>query len=187
MLIFICGMGGTGKDSILKKILKIKYIEKLVCFTTREIRSKEREGVDYYFVSQEKFNEMLSSNSFLECREYKIIDRVVNYATQRYSDFNKIYVSCGSIDQFVNIKRENEDTTIGIFIKSSARDRINRMLKRAKEESQVIEACRRVYADERDFLDIKEQFHPDYEILNSDGKIDQVILEVEGIIRSLQK
>jgi len=58
---------GTGKTTLIKKLLKkIPNLYFSVSHTTREKRENEREGNDYYFISESKFKEMIKRNKFIE-------------------------------------------------------------------------------------------------------------------------
>lgn len=66
-IVVISGPSGSGKTTVAGK-LKEKYsmIEFSVSHTTRKKRPEEKEGVDYYFVSEKKFREMISDGKFVE-------------------------------------------------------------------------------------------------------------------------
>jgi guanylate kinase len=65
--IFISGPSGVGKSSIIKEILKRKVgIVLSVSYTTRPPRPGEHDGIDYFFVSRNTFEEMIEKGSFLE-------------------------------------------------------------------------------------------------------------------------
>tara|TARA_Y100000591_G_C21679512_1_gene617317 strand:- start:219 stop:815 length:597 start_codon:yes stop_codon:yes gene_type:complete len=67
LLIIISSPSGTGKTSVCKKIINYDNKVKLsVSHTTRAPRDNEINGVDYFFISSEKFNSKISSQSFLE-------------------------------------------------------------------------------------------------------------------------
>lgn len=70
-LIVISGFSGVGKTSITKGLLQLNdnYI-KSISVTTRKMRSGERNGVDYDFVSTEQFLEMEKDGKFLETTIY---------------------------------------------------------------------------------------------------------------------
>lgn len=69
---FIVGSSGSGKNEVLnilsKKIDKSKFI---ISYTTREPRLNETNGVEYLFISNEKFIEMKFKLMFLESTEYE--------------------------------------------------------------------------------------------------------------------
>ena len=66
-LIVISAPSGTGKTTVVKKLLeKIPNIAASVSFTTRPMRENEREGIDYFFVDKRKFESMVDSKQFIE-------------------------------------------------------------------------------------------------------------------------
>ena len=67
LLIIISSPSGAGKTSICKKIInQDKRIKLSVSHTTRSPRDNEINGVDYFFVSSDKFNNKITDQSFLE-------------------------------------------------------------------------------------------------------------------------
>ncbi|MFN4226912.1 MAG: guanylate kinase [Candidatus Ratteibacteria bacterium] len=67
-LIFVLSApSGTGKTTI-QKILKseLKDIDIITTYTTRKPRKNEINGIDYNFVSKEKFEKMIENNEFAE-------------------------------------------------------------------------------------------------------------------------
>ena len=70
-LIVISGASGVGKGTVLKRMMELR--EDLffsVSATTRPPRPGEEDGVHYYFVTRETFEEMISKGEFLEYDEH---------------------------------------------------------------------------------------------------------------------
>jgi guanylate kinase len=65
-LIVLSGPGGVGKSTIAAYIRKNKTFWVSVSSTTREPRPKEKNGVDYFFLTDEQFDDEISRNHFLE-------------------------------------------------------------------------------------------------------------------------
>ena len=66
-LFVISGASGVGKSTVLAKVMQErKDLTFSVSATTREPRPGEVEGVSYYFVSKEKFLDMIVKGEFLE-------------------------------------------------------------------------------------------------------------------------
>ena len=70
-LIIITGPSGVGKGTIVKKILaKDKDIWLSISATTRNPRMGEKDGVNYYFISDERFKDMIAKKEFLEWAQF---------------------------------------------------------------------------------------------------------------------
>ena len=76
LLFVISGPSGVGKGTIREEIFEIfPDLIYSVSVTTRSLRKGEREGIDYYFVSENEFEKMIKANKFAEWalvhRDYK--------------------------------------------------------------------------------------------------------------------
>ena len=70
-LFIISAPSGTGKGSVIKKILEEKpELVYSISATTRKPREGEKNGVDYFFVSHEEFEKMIAENEFFEYARY---------------------------------------------------------------------------------------------------------------------
>lgn len=71
LLIVISGPAGTGKGTVVGRLLeKNPNIKLSISKTTRKPRPGEKEGVNYFFVSREQFEEEIKNERFLEYAEY---------------------------------------------------------------------------------------------------------------------
>lgn len=71
LLIVVSGPSGAGKDAICQKLIKENSnIWMSVSMTTRKPRPLEKDGVDYFFVSSEEFENKINDNTFLEYASY---------------------------------------------------------------------------------------------------------------------
>ena len=58
---------GTGKTSVIKKLMtQDNNLKFSISATTRKPREGEKDGVDYYYISDEKYNELLEQDAFYE-------------------------------------------------------------------------------------------------------------------------
>ena len=64
-LIVISGPSGSGKDSICERLKEYKenFYVSISC-TTRKPRSGEEDGINYYFLSKEEFEEKIEKDDF---------------------------------------------------------------------------------------------------------------------------
>lgn len=71
LLLVISGFAGSGKGTICKELMQ-RYDNYAfsVSATTRDPRPGEQDGVDYFFISRERFLEMIEAKELLEYAQY---------------------------------------------------------------------------------------------------------------------
>ena len=69
-LFVVSGPSGCGKGTVLEEIRKDPTVHISVSATTREPRPGEVDGVNYYFMTAEKFQEMVQQDGMLESAQY---------------------------------------------------------------------------------------------------------------------
>ena len=70
LLFVLVGPGGAGKNTLMTILMqRLPTLQKLVTATTRNVRANEVEGIDHYFVSLERFRELLIQGELLEHTE----------------------------------------------------------------------------------------------------------------------
>lgn len=66
-LYIVAAPSGGGKTSLVRKLIEsLDDIEVSISHTTRPIRPGEKNGIDYFFVEENEFIEMVNSNAFIE-------------------------------------------------------------------------------------------------------------------------
>jgi len=66
-LVVVSAPSGTGKTTIVKKLASQRdNFVASISYTTRAIRANEADGVDYIFIDQQLFTEMVNKNMFIE-------------------------------------------------------------------------------------------------------------------------
>ena len=71
MLVVLSAPSGCGKDTVFKELCKRRNdIVKSVSATTRNPREGEKDGVDYYFKTEEEFKRLINSKGLLEYTVY---------------------------------------------------------------------------------------------------------------------
>lgn len=67
LLVVVSGPSGTGKGTLCKELRRqVPELQYSISVTTRPPRPGEKDGVNYYYLSKEKFEEMLANDEFLE-------------------------------------------------------------------------------------------------------------------------
>lgn len=70
-IIIISGPSGVGKGTVLREVMRRRpELRFSVSATTRPIRPSETDGVNYYFITKETFEQMIEANELLEYATY---------------------------------------------------------------------------------------------------------------------
>ena len=87
-LVVLSAPSGSGKTSLVKELLKEKLnLGFSISATSRAPRGKEKNSLDYYFLSHEEFVDKINENAFLE---YEEVYKGTFYGTLK-SEIKKIY------------------------------------------------------------------------------------------------
>ena len=122
VLTFI-GPSGSGKTTIMNMLLeKYKCMKRVVSYTTRPLRWGEIKDLDYHYVSEKEFLEMMDKGEFLESSSY-----MGHYYGTAYKDIEKLQDS-GYMPVFVL------DINGAIAIKKHFKNAINIFVKRDKDD-----------------------------------------------------
>jgi guanylate kinase len=69
-LLVLSGPGGVGKSTVAKELRKVANFYVSISATTRKPRHNEHEGIDYFFVTDDQFEERKAAGDFLEWAEF---------------------------------------------------------------------------------------------------------------------
>jgi len=179
LLIVISGPSGAGKDAVLTKMKELDCpLEYVVTVTTRSQRGKERDNVDYHFISTERFQEMVERKEFLEWANvygnwYGVPKKPIKQALDKGQD---IIVKV-DIQGAATIKKILPQAVF-IFLVPPAIEELVLRLKQRHTESPFDLALRTKTAEE----EIKQLSLFDYIVVNKQGEIDLAVSEIKAII-----
>lgn len=180
MLFVLLGRSGSGKSTILKKLVDITGFNEIVTYTTRPIREKEQNGVDYHFVTDKEFEDMLYNEQivayqYIEDRKWHYgmnVEDIRKLSTNQIKeDEHAIVVATPSgYNELKDIMGKN---VIGIYIDVEPDILIKRSLMR-ENKPDVKEMCRRFLSDDYDFSHISY----DFKVTNNGKKVDDTVLRI---------
>lgn len=160
-LFYIMGKSATGKDTIYKKIKEKIEINSYVSYTTRPIRSGEKDGIDYNFISFDEVSKYENENNVIESRTYQTVHGPWIYLTindeQLSQEGNILTVgTLESYEKIIDYFKDNKEVKVfPIYICVDEDERRKRAI--AREEKQANpkfeEMERRLKADNIDFSD----------------------------------
>ena len=160
-ILILVGESASGKSTIEKSLVKDYGFQKVISYTSRPARTGEIDGIDYHFISKEKFEELQSKNFFAEIGKYRNW-----YYGSSVEDCKKDkVVAVLTPHGFRQMKRYKNLDIISFYINIPRRDRMIKILQRGDE----IEECyRRSLSDVGQFDGISDEV--DF-VINNDGYI----------------
>lgn len=190
----ITGKSSTGKDTLFKKILNDPKLclKTIVPYTTRPIRSGEKNGVEYFFCSEEQVKTLEQEGKIIELREYHTVHGIWKYFTVDDGQVqlsHQNYLMIGTLESYRKIRDYyGKQNVIPIYIEVEDGERLSRALSRERVQKQpkYEELCRRFLADAADFSEeklkeagITRRFVND-RMEETEKEIREVILESNG-------
>ena len=161
-MIILVGKTCSGKSSVAN-ILQNQYgFKRVVTYTTRPPRENEKDGVDYNFISAEKFDELKLKDFFFETTSYNVASGETWYygtAKESLCDECCIVMNPDGLKKMKNLLDPDEFHIRVFYLNVSEGSQYNRLRKRG---DQPDEATRRIEADKTDFADISSYY--DYAI-----------------------
>ena len=181
--IVLSSPSGAGKTTITKKISqKYPKIKISISHTTRKPRSNEIDGVDYHFVSKDKFENLIKENKFYEYA--KIFDNYYGTSKQSVNKLHKEnYDVVFDIDWqgTKQLSKYKELNLIKIFILPPNKKELkNRLINRNQDNNQTVEKRLNQYEN-----DIQHWSDYDYVLINQD--LESCFNQIEKIIENHKK
>lgn len=152
----IIGESGSGKDTILQEVFR-KYpnLHKVINCTSRPIREKEQDGVNYYFYSVEEFQDKIKRGEILE---YAIFNNW--YYGTSFDSLKEDQINIGAFNPAAirQLIMRDDVQLITVYLRRPAKLRLLGQLNR-EDDPNVSEIIRRAAADEKDFANLDFSYH----------------------------
>ena len=181
LLIILSGPSGVGKGTVRHHIMREHRIDLTysISMTTRPIRDKETDGVDYYFVTPEEFQRNIDNDNFLEWAEFvgnrygTPKDKVEELRNQGKNVLLEIEIN-GATQVFEKVK---DDRVISFFLMPPNVEALEKRIRKRKSETEDV-IQERLKKGEKE-MGMTE--HYDYIILND--RITRAAREIEDLIK----
>lgn len=178
-VIIFSAPSGSGKSTIISQLLqKFTNFEFSISATSRAPRGEEKNGVDYYFLSQEEFKTRVENDEFLE---YEEVYAGTSYGTLK-SELERIWAE-GNVVIFdvdvvggMNIKKILKDDALSVFIMPPSVETLReRLVSRNTDTAEAIE--KRVAKAEKEI-----SYSPEFDKIVVNDVLEQAVADVESII-----
>ena len=181
--ITISAPSGSGKTTLCKALQLVEpEIEWSISYTTREKRSIEQNAVDYFFISEEEFEELIIQGHFVEWQNvhgFYYGTSVSNLENAIKND--KIMLIEMDVKGSMSIKKLFPDQTFSIFIMPPSILQLRERLRsRGTDSERRINIRLKRFQEEMEF---REKF--DYVMINED--LDLAKIELQKTINKLKQ
>lgn len=177
ILFVITAPSGAGKTTLIKKIMRsIEDLEFSISYTTRGRRKGERDGIDYHFVSVDRFKKLLGKKGFLE---WAVVFGhhygTPKNETEQMLNQGKDVILDIDVQGASQVKKKKAKAVL-IFIMPPDYRTLKKRLSRRKSETQEVVSKRMTIARK----DIKESHKFDYLVVNE--HLDKAVMQLKSII-----
>ncbi|NLE38624.1 MAG: guanylate kinase [Pirellulaceae bacterium] len=184
-LIVVSGPSGAGKSTVLRRLLASPPPELVpsVSATTRPPRPGEVDGVDYHFLTPERFEDLRRSDGFLEC--FQVFGKDHWYGTPRseveprLAEGKWVLLEI-DVQGARQVMRDFPDA-LTIFIQTRDMNELESRLRGRNTETQ--EHIRRRLERAREEMAAAGEY--DYQVVNDD--VDRAVREIRTILTSTEK
>ena len=177
IMVILSSPSGVGKTTLTKKIQqKYKNFKISVSHTTRTPRSNEVAGVDYYFVSKEKFKELIDMGKFYEYAKifenyYGTLKKNVDEAIKENDIlFDIDWQGTKQLSKFKNLN------LVKIFLITDKKELKNRLIKRNQNTNSEVKK-------RFNSFDVDIQHWNDYDYIIINKNLDNCFRQIENIIK----
>lgn len=175
-LFIVSAPSGCGKGTILAEVFKDRKVYYSVSCTTRGPREGEKEGVNYHYITEKQFSQMIEENGFLEYAQFS----GNYYGTPKKAVMEKLEQGIDTVLEIetngaFQVKEKIPEAVMIFILPPSISELERRLRKRGTEDEATI--AKRVSEAEGE---IKRSFEYDYVIMNDD--LDPAIADFKEII-----
>lgn len=177
LLIVISGFSGVGKGTLVKKLVDSYDNYALsVSMTTRAPRDGEKNGVSYFFVEKETFEETIANDGLIEYASY-----VGNYYgtprawVEEQLDSGRDVVLEIEVQGALKVKEKFPEALLLFLLPPSAQELKHRLEKRGTETAEVIEQRLKRAREEAEYIGR-------YDFIEVNDDLDACMGRINGIV-----
>ena len=179
LIIVLSGPSGVGKDAVLSRMRALgKRYHYTVTATTRKQRPNERDGVDYNFVTTERFSQMIDGDELLEWAEvyghlYGVPKTQVTEALSKGRDV----IIKADVQGASTIKKLVPEAIFIFLAPPTMSELACRLGERMTESSEALKLRLRTAEKE-----MQQSSDFDYVVVNHKGRLDDAVKDTDEIV-----
>ena len=178
ILVVVSGFSGAGKGTLMKELLsRYDNYSLSISATTRSPREGEQHGREYFFVSREHFQQMISDNQLIEYAQYvnHYYGTPKDYVQQQLEKGKDVILEI-EIQGALKVKKRFPDALLLFVTPPSAQELKRRLVGRGTETLEVINARLHRAAEEASGMEA-------YDYLLVNDEIDRCVRQMHSLIQ----
>lgn len=181
LVLVISGPSGVGKDTVARLLIRRRSnVHFVVTMTSRQPRANEVDGYDYHFVSQERFDEMVRSNQFIEyALVYGQSKGIPKFEVVPALQSNQDLIFRVDVQGAARLRELFPAAVMIFLVPANQEEWIKRLKERATETEETLKAR---IATARQELTRLGEF--DYVVVNANAMQDDAVSTIEAIIEA---
>lgn len=185
ILTVISGFSGAGKGTVVRRLLETHPEDYClsVSATTRSPRENEEDGVHYFFISTEKFEEMIEHNELLEYARYvqNYYGTPKHFVTDHLSQGINVVLEI-EMQGALQVKKRFPECLLIFITPPTAKELEDRLRGRGSETEEVI--CQRLLRAKEEAVYMNSY---DYIVINKTGEVDACVEQIHQMIEVQQQ
>ena len=166
IIVILSSPSGAGKTTLVKKIAQENNFKISISYTTRKPRTHELNGKDYFFISEEKFENLIKNKEFLEYA--KVFENYYGSSkSQVFENLNKGENVIFDIDwqgtEQIKKHQLNYKLITFFILPPSKSELFNRLKNRDMKDKSIVEKRMKQFNE-----DIKHWKNYDFVVINDD-------------------
>ena len=131
-MIVLAGASASGKTEVAKVLAKNYGITKIVTTTTRDKRKGEVNGVDYFFVTKERFEQMILEDRFVEYTLYN--GQMYGSTKDQIANDKCVVIDPAGLRSYINL---NNKDIVTFYLEADEETRHKRMILRGDDAEKI--------------------------------------------------
>ncbi|WP_163970715.1 guanylate kinase [Oceanobacillus halotolerans] len=179
ILFILSGPSGVGKGTVRKELFNQETdLRYSISMTTRGMRPGEKEGIDYFFKSNEEFEHLIEQNELLEYAQYvnNYYGTPREYVEQTLADGRDVFLEI-EVQGAMQVKKNFAEGVFIFLVPPTLEDLRERIVNRGTESSDLV--TNRLGEAKKE-IEMMDEY--DYIVVNDD--VDKAVHKIQSIIES---
>ena len=178
VLLIISGSSGSGKGTIVERLVDDLGYRVSISATTRNQRPNEENGVHYFFKTKEEFEKMIEAGELLEhacfCDNYYGTPK--EYVERQLWEGNNIILEI-EVQGALQVKKKYNDAVLIFTMPPTIAELRRRLVNRGTEDMETIDKRIKRAEEELEYL-------PQYDYIVINDTVEQAVRDVDCIVRA---